>query len=461
MLRRLFDTDCGVYSKKYAFGNEVYPLYQQHSEYDVIVVGGRPSGSTLAARLGMAGLRVLMLERAQMPTLPGASCPIIYASTMEMLDEVGADEGAYARATPKIRRMVNAGEAVKGEIAIPMLNGRDYGYAIDRARFDFALWENALRFPSVEGRLGWSVIDLVWEDGRVVGVTASAPGQPRQEIRAAVVVGADGRFSVVARKAGAAQRDEHVEFPTSIYYAYWKNAPPFDGRGAAAVAWGDGTGFGFLMMDSADDTVVVAVEGQSVIIDPAPGRVNAWYDALIARYPAVGSRMRHAERITDVRGMKNVGNLYRQPGGSGWALVGDAYHQKDPLDGQGIYDAVFTAKALAAELTAYFSGAQDWETTLRRYDSTARSETYPMYQSTLQRVQVSLYDSSPEWLKWAAANSFGRWLFEDRLIREQLGLMLTRQISPREVMSTPMVVGALLRGPLRDLSRFLDRQIES
>ncbi len=432
-----------------------------HSEYDVVIVGGRPAGSTLAARLGMAGLRVLMLERAQMPALPGASCPIIYASTMDMLDEIGADEGAYARGTPKIRRMVNAGEAIKGEIAIPMRNGRDYGYAIDRARFDFALWENALRYPTVEGRLGWSAADLILENGRVTGVIASAPGQPRQEIRSKVVVGADGRFSLVARKMGAAQRDEHTDFPTSIYYAYWKNAPPYDENGAAAVAWGDGTGFGFLMMDSADDTVVVAVEGQSEIIDPPPGQVDAWYEELIARYPITAERMRHAERITDVRGMKNIGNLYRQPGGSGWALVGDAYHQKDPLDGQGIYDAVFTAKALARELAAYFAGEQDWETTLRRYDSAARSETYPMYQSTLQRVQVSLYDSSPEWLKWAAANSFGRWLFEDRLIREQMGLMLTRQIAPRDAMSMPLVVGALLRGPLRDLSRFLDRQLET
>jgi len=205
---------------------------------------------------------------------------------------------------------------------------------------------------------------------------------------------------------------------------------------------------------------VVAVEGQSAIIDPPPGQVDAWYEALIARYPVVGSRMRCAERITEVRGMKNIGNLYRQPGGSGWALVGDAYHQKDPLDGQGIYDAVFTAKALAAELTAYFAGEQDWETTLQRYDHAARAETYPMYQSTLQRVQASLYDSSPEWLRWAAVNSVGRWLFEDRLIREQMGLMLTRQISPQEMMSMPLVVGALLRGPLRDLSRFLHKQLE-
>lgn len=429
-------------------------------QYDVIIVGGRPAGATLAARLGMAGLRVLLVERAQMPALPGASCPIIYASTMDMLDEIGADEAAYAHNTPKIRRMINASPGLYAEVNIPMRNGRDYGYAIDRARFDFALWENALRFPSVQGRLGFSVSDLVWENGCVAGIVGAEAGRPRETVRARLVIGADGRFSVVARKAGAAQRDEHTDYPTSIYYAYWKNVPPFDDRGAAAVAWGDNDGVGYLIMDSADGTVAAGVEGQSNIVDPPPGKVDQWYEGMLRRAPAIWERLQNAERVTDVRGMKQIGNMYRQPGGGGWAVTGDAYHQKDPIDGQGIYDAVFTAKALSDEVIAYFEGRQAWDEALANYDAAARSETFPMYQSTLQRVQASLYNSSPEWLNRIARGSFGRWLIEDRLVLEQLGLMLTRQIPADEVMSTPIMVGALLRGPLRDLSRFLDRQLE-
>ncbi len=187
------------------------------TDYDVIIVGGRPSGSTLAARLGQRGWRVLLIERARLPALPGASCPIIYSSTMRMLDEIGADEAAYARGTPKIRRMVNAGELLKGEIEIPLVEGRDYAYAIDRARFDFALWENALRFPTVEGRLGYSLIDLLWEGDRVIGIVGQPAGGERETLTARLVIGADGRFSTVARKAKAAERDEHAEYPTSIY----------------------------------------------------------------------------------------------------------------------------------------------------------------------------------------------------------------------------------------------------
>ena len=73
-------------------------------DWDVIIVGGRAAGSTLAARLGRSGLRVLLLERAAFPSLPAVSSPIIYASTMQMLDEIGANEQEYARNTPRIRR---------------------------------------------------------------------------------------------------------------------------------------------------------------------------------------------------------------------------------------------------------------------------------------------------------------------------------------------------------------------
>lgn len=430
------------------------------SDYDVIIVGGRPAGSTLAARLGQQGWRVLLIERAKLPSLPGASSPIIYASTMSMLDEIGADEAAYAHNTPKIRRVINAGELLKGEIEIPMLNGRDYAYAIDRARFDFALWENALRFPTVEGRLGCSLVDLLWEGDRVIGVVCQSAGSERETITARLVIGADGRFSTVARKAKAAERDEHEEYPTSIYYAYWKNALPHDDRGAAAVAWGEGTGFGFLLMDSADDTTLIAIEGQTELLDPPPGQAEAMYMEMVRKYPAVWRRLEHAERITDVRGMRNIGNLYRQPGGDGWALVGDAYHQKDPLDGQGIYDAVYTAKALANAVNDYLSGRKLWAEALIAYDHEARAETYPMYRSTLDRVRDSLYPSSPEWFTRFATQTWARWIFEDRLVSEQMGLMLTRQIKPREMLSPPIVIGALLRGPLRDLSRFLEKQIE-
>src|SRR5262245_51073030 len=112
-----------------------HPLSGVH--YDVIVVGGRPAGATLAARLGRLGLRTLLLERDSFPSPPAASCPIIYPSTMRLLDEIGADEADYARGTPRLHAInTQIRDDFRTTIHVPHLFGRDYAYAIDRARFD-------------------------------------------------------------------------------------------------------------------------------------------------------------------------------------------------------------------------------------------------------------------------------------------------------------------------------------
>jgi flavin-dependent dehydrogenase len=426
-------------------------------DYEVIIVGGRPAGSTLAARLGMAGVRTLLLERGDMPSLPGASSPIIYASTMSMLDEIGADESDYARNTPRLHRMVNLMPTMQAELRVPDAYGRDYGYAIDRARFDDALWRNAQRYDSVTAWTNFSVTDLLWEGDQVVGIVGHGTDKVKRSITADLVVGADGRFSTIARKTDAETSDEHSDNPTSLLYTYWRNAAPTPG-GPAATAYGEGKGYGFLLMDSADDTLCVCIEGRAELLE-SDGKAEQHYLDLLRSAPIVWERLENAEMVTHVRGMKKVGNLYRQPGGNGWALVGDAYHQKDPIDGQGIYDAVFTAKLLAKAITKAHSGAMNWSAALAWYDAAARAETRPMYRSTLDRVQQSFYSELPDWLFKLGSATFARWLMEDKVVQENLGMMLVRKLSPERAMSLPLALGAMMRGPLRDLSKRLEQEI--
>ncbi|MCS7070117.1 MAG: hypothetical protein NZM00_01315, partial [Anaerolinea sp.] len=281
----------------------------------------------------------------------------------------------------------------------------------------------------------------------------------RLSVYADLVVGADGRFSAVARKAGAAERDVHEENPTTLLYAYWAGVDPYDDQGPAAVAYGEGRGYGFLVMDSADGTTAVGIEGRSALLETGPGGAEEFYLSMLRAQPALWKRLERARRVTDVRGMKKVGNLYRTPGGPGWALVGDAYHQKDPLDGQGIYDAVYTAKLLAGAVLDWKRGSATWEASLAEYDRAARAETYPMYRATLERVRANLYVEMPQWALHLAGRTLTRWVLEDRLCQEELGKLFTRQERPDRIMSPPIVFGALLRGPLRDFKAVLEREI--
>ncbi|MFW5692214.1 MAG: NAD(P)/FAD-dependent oxidoreductase [Chloroflexota bacterium] len=420
--------------------------------YDVIIVGGRPAGSTLAVRLGRAGLRVLLLERATLPSLPAVSSPIIYASSMKLLDEIGADERLYAHNTPRIQTVSAHGHAFEVDFPLPDSDGRDYAYAVDRARFDATLWDLAASLPQVTAYQTFNVTDLLWDGDRVCGVTGIDADRQQRAFRARLIIGADGRYSLVARKVKAVVVDEHDAFPTSLLYAYWRDVRPYKPDGCAvSVAYEGAPGLGYLLMDSADGTTAVVIEGRSDQLEAGPGQAEAFYMATLRENSAVWDRVKSAEMVTDVRGIRRVGNFYRQAGGPGWALVGDAYHQKDPLDGQGIYNALFTAKALAWAIRYWQQGEMDWDQAIEWYDETARIKTYAMYRSLLGRVQMSFYPrvTPPEWVQ----NTLGRWLMEDPAMHQLLGRFITRQIPPEmmTLMTGPVMARAIMRGSLRDL----------
>jgi flavin-dependent dehydrogenase len=430
------------------------PTLQVPTHYDVIIIGGRPAGSTLAARLGQANIRTLLLERATMPSLPAVSAPGIYSSTLKLLDEIGADEAAYARSTPKLRRIVSEiRDDLKLTTPIPDAHGRDYLYAIDRARFDEALWDNAARFESVTVREGFGVTDLVWQQGRVIGVRGKAAGEAEQTFTAGAVIGADGRFSLVARKVNAEEKHVQDQYQNSILYAYFKNVQPYDDQGPLVYVYSNGAGIVYLMMDSADGSLCVAVGGPAAQFEDQ-GDPEAYFYSLLRREPRVWRRVIGAERITKISGMKRMGNLYRQAGGPGWALVGDALHQKDPLDGQGIYDAVYTAKALATQVIAWQRGEKTWEVALADYEADVMAETYPMYLKTMERVRKEMHTSHPAWMR----KTLLRWLAILPDYAHGNGKVLARVIPAAAWHPEKFMGKAIRQGILRDLIALLRRQ---
>src|SRR6185369_10230008 len=95
--------------------------------------------------------------------------------------------------------------------------------------------------------------------------------------------------------------------------------------------------------------------------------------------------------------------------GPGWVLVGDAVTHKDPVDGQGIHDALTGARALAGLLVAVHEGRLAWDAMLDRYRLAVHESTYAMYQETMKRLARDLYSDPPP----LVIRTRLRWVLED------------------------------------------------
>src|SRR5688572_26749848 len=190
--------------------------------YDVIIVGARVAGSSLAILLGRQGRRVLLVDRDRFPS-DTLSTHLLQPPAVEHLAQLGVLAEVEAGGLRRLTRL----RTYLGDVAIEGANRApgDYGLCARRDRLDMILLRHALQHPTVECRQQTSVEGLLWEDGRVVGVRLRSADGQRCTVQAKVVVGADGKYSKVAGWVGAERYDE-VPALRPVYYGYYRNIVP-------------------------------------------------------------------------------------------------------------------------------------------------------------------------------------------------------------------------------------------
>lgn len=95
--------------------------------------------------------------------------------------------------------------------------------------------------------------------------------------------------------------------------------------------------------------------------------------------PRLSGRLAGARLIAPVRGRADIRNFMRVPAGPGWALVGDSGQHKDPLYGQGIGDAVRTARLLAELVPRALGGRQPWPSVLAEFHAYRDLDLVPSF----------------------------------------------------------------------------------
>lgn len=436
------------------------PQRELDSEYEVIIVGGRPAGASLAARLGEQGVATLVIDKAVFPSEPSVpSCAVLYPQAMHLLDELGIDERLFGDDSARIHRfIVEMGSHFQAKIPMVEVFGRNYLYGIERATFDAALWGALGRHASVTTREGMGLVDLLRDDdGRVVGVSARDRDGHERSIRARCVVGADGRFSTVARKAGARIREDFGDRTSTVHFATWEGVAPFDDDPRVTVhifTTARGTDVLFFPKPQHRVSVCTHVRSDHVHME---GDATAYYLRKLESHPAVARRLAGARRIDDVVGLKRVANRYLDAGGPGWVLVGDALHHKDPVDGQGVYDALLETKILAEELRTWRAGEQGWDELLARYDRRVREGTHSMFMATMERLRRELYEEPPV----LVMKTLLRWLLNDEEYQRRFILFLCRSLPPDRWLTRGVIGRAVARGMLGDLRRVFRRSKEA
>jgi flavin-dependent dehydrogenase len=344
------------------------------TEYDAIVVGARCAGSPTAMLLARKGYRVLVVDRASFPS-DTLSTHMIHAPGVAALQSWGLLDEVVATGCPPIDSYsFDFGPITISGSPRPR-DGVATGYAPRRTVLDKIMVDAAAN-AGAEVRERFTVEDVVVEDGTVVGIRGHGEGGSTVVERSRVVIGADGRNSHVAKAVRPEQYNEKPMLQWS-YYTYWSGLPAdhFEvvirpDRGWAAFPTND------------DLTLVVCgwpyAESTAYKAD-----VEANYLKTFELAPEFAARVRGAKREERFSG-GSVPNFFRKPFGPGWALVGDAGYNKDPITAQGISDAFRDAELCSEALDESFTGRRPFSDAMSQYQQTRDADVLPMYEFTTQ-----------------------------------------------------------------------------
>jgi flavin-dependent dehydrogenase len=228
-----------------------------------------------------------------------------------------------------------------------------------------------------ELREGFAVDELLGADGVVGGIRGRTQTGKMTTERAAVVVGADGRHSRVAKLVQASDYNRRPS-RMAMYYAYWSglHVEGFQTtiraerkRGWAAAPTNDALtmlGFGWPIEEFHQNRG--DIEG------------NFW--AAVELDPEFAEQLRGARRESRFAGTAELGGYFREPYGPGWALVGDAGYHKNPITAMGINDAFRDAALLARALDESLSGGRAYEEAMRDYQRARDRDAAPVYEFT-------------------------------------------------------------------------------
>jgi flavin-dependent dehydrogenase len=330
------------------------------NEYDCIVIGGGPSGSTTAALVADAGYRVLLLERDVEPRRKVGES--LMPETYWVFERLGVLEAL--KKGPFVEKVGVQFVSSSGKESSPFLftrhDPRECGrtWHVERAKFDQFLLANAAK-KGVEVHRGARALDVVFEGERAVGVRLADDAE--QLIRAKVVVDASGQAGLLG--ARFALRQPNPKFRKAAIWGHFKGSRrDVIENGVMTVCFRTQSNRSwFWHIPLSNDVVSIGcVSDADYFFRPGGGTPDELFAAEVADCPAMAQRLAGAEKVAGLDVVKEYSYMTQKSSGDGWVLVGDSWGFIDPIYSSGVWFALKSGQ-LAAD--AIVEGLQKGDTT--------------------------------------------------------------------------------------------------
>jgi flavin-dependent dehydrogenase len=315
---------------------------------DVVVIGGGPAGSTVSTLVAQQGPKVTLFERETFPRfhIGESLIPETYwvLQRLNMLPKLKASPFTQKHSV----QFVNS----QGRESAPFYfwdnkpHECSQTWQVVRSQFDQMMLDNA-REHGVDVHDGVRVHEVLFEDGRAVGVTIRDPDGSFRDVRAKVVVDASGQNGLLMNRLNLRVWDPILN--KGAIWTYWKGAYRDTGKDAGAtlvIQNGNRQGW-FWYIPLHDDVTSIGVVAPFDYLFKGRGPYAETYEEEVRTTPGVRERVANATRETGIFATKDYSYRSKQVAGDGWVLVGDAFGFLDPLYSSGVLLALKSGQLAA------------------------------------------------------------------------------------------------------------------
>ena len=384
-------------------------------EFDVVVVGGGPSGSTLGTLVAMQGHRVLLLEKETFPRYQiGES--LLPSTVQGICRLLGVTDEITAAGFPRkhggtFRWGTNPTPWTFAFSVSPKIAGpTSFAYQVERSRFDKILLDNAAR-KGVDVRQRCAVTDVIEDGGRVTGVRYTAADGTEHKAYGRYVVDASGNSSRIHKEVGGTR--EYSEFFRSLalfgYFENGKRLPAPNSGNILCAAFPSGWFWYIPLSDTLTSVGAVVRREDAAKIQGDP---EAAMRTLIADCPLIAEYLSGATRVTtgqygQLRVRKDYSYHHTMFWRPGMVLVGDAACFVDPVFSSGVHLATYSGLLAARSINTVLAGHLDEQAVFDEFENRYRREYGVFYEFLMSFYDMHVDENSYFWsAKKVTRNSY-------------------------------------------------------